>query len=236
MNPVKNIDVLDSAQFSEIATSRLEQALTSRDQDRPFHLFLSGGSTPQAIYAALAEKKIDWRGVHLWWGDERFVPHDHADSNYRMVKEALLDKIEIAPLQVHSWPILSTPELSADTYDREFRSYFVDKNQVLDLQLLGMGEDGHTASLFPGTKALMENERYCLANRVESKDCVRLTLTFPALALSRRVVFLVKGEGKAAVLREVVEENFHPAGQVAAGHQAIEFWIDPAAAAELTQK
>jgi 6-phosphogluconolactonase len=229
---VRKVEIIEK-NFAEDVTHRLCEAIRERDLERPFHLFLSGGSTPKVVYAALAEKDLNWDNVHLWWGDERFVPPDHADSNYRMVKEQLLDKLELRVNQVHPWPILSTPELSAETYQREFSAYFLSKDHSLDIQLLGMGEDGHTASLFPETEALSDNENYCNANYVPKFDTTRLTLTYPALALSRRVIFLVKGESKAEALREVLEEGLHPAAKVF-GRESTEFWLDPAAAKHLS--
>lgn len=232
---MKKIEVLDSAGYAATVIKRLTQTLQERDATRPFHLFLSGGSTPKVVYAGLADQNIDWKDVHLWWGDERFVPPDHPDSNYRMVREQLLEKIEISPLQVHAWPILSSPELSAETYDREFREYFETEGQTLDLQLLGMGDDGHTASLFPGTDALGVTDKMCVANHVEGKESVRLSLTFPALALSRRVVFLVKGAGKAEAVKSVLEDKLYPSSRVQA-RESVEFWLDTEAAAKLSEK
>jgi len=228
----RTIDILKSENYAETVTDRIRTALDERDRSNPFHLFLSGGSTPKVVYAALADSGIDWAGVHLWWGDERFVPPDHADSNFRMVKEQLLEKVSIPEKQVHGWPILSTPDLAAGTYEDEFRQIFLVEKQPLHFQLLGMGDDGHTASLFPGTPALEEKDRYCVANYVKNKDSTRLTLTYPALALSRRVVFLVKGEGKAQAAFEVLEEGKHPASKVF-GRESTEFWLDERAAQKL---
>lgn len=230
---MRSIDIQKTEDYVESVARRLAESVEQRDSDKPFHIFLSGGSTPKAVYARLATLGLDWTGVHLWWGDERFVPHDHPDSNCRMVREQLLSKINIPANQVHPWPILSTPALSAETYEREFQEHF-DQNEI-QIQLLGMGDDGHTASLFPGTKALEESERYCVANHVEGKDCVRLTLTYPALAKSERVVFLVKGEGKASALQEVLEQSKHPASKVF-GTQSTEMWLDESAASRLDLK
>lgn len=229
---MRTIEVLESDNFAQIVTERIADSLRERDKSKSFHFFLSGGSTPKVVYANLAQMGLDWTGVHLWWGDERFVPQDHPDSNYRMVKERLLDHIDLPALQVHPWPILSTPELSAETYDREFVSFFDSPEHSIDFQLLGMGDDGHTASLFPGTKALTEDSKFCVANHVEGKDSVRLSLTYPALAKSQRVVFLVKGAGKAEAVQAVLEEGQHPAAKVA-GEQSTEFWLDKDAASGL---
>lgn len=227
------VDILAADSFTELVTDRLAEILKKREHGTPFHLFLSGGSTPKPIYRSLSDRDIDWSEVHFWLGDERFVPHDHSESNFRMVKEQLLDRIEISTKQIHPWPILSAPVLSAETYDREFRRTFLHEGQPLSLQLLGMGDDGHTASLFPGSRALEEEERMCVENPVAGKESVRLTLTYPALALSRRVIFVLKGQDKAGVLKEVLEEGKHPAAQVKGVGQP-EFWVDTAAAAQLT--
>lgn len=232
---MKSIEILNTDTYTQEVIDRLSDLLTKRDTARPFHFFLSGGSTPKAVYAGLAEKNIDWSNLHFWWGDERFVPPDHADSNYRMVKEQLLAKIDLPALQVHPWPILSTPELSAETYDREFRSFFNSPNHTLDIQLLGLGDDGHTASLFPNSSALEESEHMCVANHVEGKESVRLSLTYPALAKSRRVIFLIRGAGKASAVREVLEENAHPAAKVL-GREQTEFWLDKEAAGALSEQ
>lgn len=226
---MSTLEKVESQNYTREAADRIIALLEGRDKDRPFHLFLSGGSTPKAIYAELAQRSLDWSQVHLWWGDERFVPADHPDSNARMVKEHLLDVIDLPPSQVHPWPILSTPELSAETYDREFRNFFEKGEHRLNLQLLGMGDDGHTASLFPNSSALGETEAMCVANHVKGKESVRLTLTFPALALSQHVLFLVKGEGKAEALRDVYDLGLHPAAQVL-GQESTLFLIDEAAA------
>lgn len=226
-------EIVPEAEYTDRAVDFLAQRLRSRAKDQPYHMFLSGGSTPKAIYRGLAEAGLDWEQVHLWWGDERYVPHDHSDSNYRMVKEALLDRVEIPAHQLHPWPILAHPELSAETYDREFRSVFERGGQTLNLQLLGMGDDGHTASLFPSSPALEETQAMAVANFVSSaQEKTRLTLTFPALALSQEIVFLIKGENKAGPLQEVLEQGRHPASRVR-GRESTVFFLDQAAAAKL---
>lgn len=229
---MKKIEKVNSDTYTDEAVALIRAHLEKRDKGKPFHMFLSGGSTPKAIYAQLAKGGLDWSNVHLWWGDERFVPSDHPDSNARMVREHLLDSIELPPAQVHPWPILSTPELSAQTYDREFRTFFDSDEHSVNLQLLGMGDDGHTASLFPDTEALQEKNARCVANHVKGKESVRLTLTYPALALSQSVIFLVKGEGKAEALRDVYDKGLHPAAKVE-GQQSTLFLIDEGAGKHL---
>ncbi len=227
-------EIVPSNEFTERAVAYLGQRISERDKSRPFHVFLSGGSTPKPIYSGLVQAGLDWTDVHLWLGDERYVPWDHPDSNYRMARETLVEPAGLAPEQIHPWPILATPELSAETYDREFRGVFERDGQVLDLQILGMGDDGHTASLFPDSPALEETSAMCVSNVVANvQEKNRLTLTFPALALSQDVVFLIKGEGKAAVLKEVLENGQHPASRVR-GQKSTVFFLDQAAAANLS--
>lgn len=227
------IEVVSSADYTERAVELLSQRLREREKDKPFHLFLSGGSTPKPIYKGLSQAGLDWSGVHIWLGDERYVPWDHPDSNFRMAREALIEPAGIAPEHSHPWPILATPELSAETYDREFRAVFERDQQPLHLQLLGMGDDGHTASLFPDSPALEETKAMCVANVVNAAERNRLTLTYPALALSRDIIFLIKGGGKARVLKEVVEQGQHPSARVR-GLESTTFFLDEAAAAELS--
>lgn len=229
-------EVVATSEYTDRAVRFLADRISSRDKGRPYHIFLSGGSTPKPIYEGLAKAGLDWSDVHLWWGDERYVPHDHSDSNTRMVREALLDPVGFPSHQVHPWPILAYPELSAETYDREFRSVFERGGQSVDLQLLGMGDDGHTASLFPGSPALEETKAMAVANFVATAaEKTRLTLTFPALALSREVIFLIKGSNKAEPLREVIEEGRHPASRVK-GQESTVFFLDQEAAANLSTR
>jgi 6-phosphogluconolactonase len=227
------IETVPTEQYTERAVAFLAQRLQAREMGKPFHLFLSGGSTPKPIYRGLAEAGLDWSNVHLWLGDERYVPWDHPDSNFRMAKEALIEPAGIPSEQTHPWPILASPELSGETYDREFRAVFERDGQSLHLQILGMGDDGHTASLFPDSPALAERDAMCVPNVVSAQEKNRLTLTFPALALSKEVVFLIKGGNKANVVKEVIEDGLHPSAQVR-GQESTVFFLDQGAAARLT--
>jgi 6-phosphogluconolactonase len=229
------IETVASEEYTERAVAALAERLKGRDKSQPFHMFLSGGGTPGPIYRGLAKSGLDWSGVHLWLGDERYVPWDHPDSNYRMARETLIEPAGIPSEQCHPWPILASPELSAETYDREFRGVFERDGQTLHLQILGMGDDGHTASLFPDSPALEEEEAMCVANVVNAQERNRLTLTFRALNMSREVFFLIKGEKKAAPLKEVLEEGKHPSARVK-GRESTVFFLDQAAAADLSAK
>ena len=196
----------DPAALSRRVADWLLEAATATDGI--FAVALSGGSTPRSLYRLLAEPPyrdtFPWSRTHWFWGDERFVPHDDALSNYRMVREALLSRAPIAAANTHPIPIdAGGPELAASAYERELKSFYgaerLDATRPLfDVTLLGLGNDGHTASLFPGTAVLAERARW-VAAVVGAKSEARITLTYPALESSRHVAFLVAGEEKRAV-------------------------------------
>ena len=177
-----------------------------------FAVALAGGSTPKATYAALARDhagRVDWPNVHVFFGDERTVPPDSGDSNYGMAREALLDHVPIGG--VHRMRGELAPEEAAERYEEELRNFFgPDGVPSLDLIMLGIGGDGHTASLFPNTPALGVTDRLTFANPVEKLDTVRLTLTVPVINAARAVNFLVAGEDKAEALREALEGDADP--------------------------
>src|SRR5919106_3561589 len=165
-----------------------------------FTVALSGGSTPKSVYALLASdgyrERIPWHQVHLFWGDERCMPPDHPESNYRMVRESLLAKIKIPNENVHRMPAEKEPGVAAVEYEAMLKESFHLSTGSLprfDLILLGIGEDGHTASLFPQSDAVAEVERLVVASRAQQKDLYRLTLTLPVLNHAADVVFLVAG-------------------------------------------
>jgi len=215
------------ADGAAVARAALQFWIDRHSRGGPFWVSLAGGSTPKELYRMLAEQPLNWSDLHLLWGDERFVPHDHVDSNYRMVKETLLDRISGVG-EVHPWKILADAAASAEDYEQVVRA----RPQGVDLCLLGMGDDGHTASLFPGTKGLEEKQRWAISNWVEKFNSDRLTLTYPYLNQSKEVLFLITGEGKAKALREVLRAGQHPAAGVR-GREATYFYLDKAAAAEL---
>ncbi len=179
-----------------------------------FHVALSGGSTPKALYNALARPEfaaqVDWRRVHIYFGDERSVPPDHPDSNYRMADLALLCHVPIPPDQVH--PMDAQPdhiEQNARAYEQLLRATLpkdADVIPILDLVLLGIGTDGHVASLFPRTSALQEQERLVTAVYVEKLQTWRMTITFPLINRARHVMLLATGRGKAEVIRQALQD------------------------------
>jgi 6-phosphogluconolactonase len=173
---------------------------------------LSGGSTPRPIYERLAgppyRDTFPWSRTHWFWGDERFVPHDDARSNYRMVREALLSRAPIPAVNVHPIPTEGlTPESAASAYEHQLKSFYgmdrLDQARPLfDVTLLGLGLDGHTASLFPGTAVLAERHDW-VAAVVGAKSEARITLTYPALESSQNVAFVVAGREKRAILERL---------------------------------
>jgi 6-phosphogluconolactonase len=177
----------------------------------PFRVSLSGGSTPKALYGLLASDefrgRFPWDRVSWYWGDERFVPQDHPESNYRMTREAMLAKAPIAPENVHPVPTDGTPEQAAQRYEQTLQKAYgaavLDPARPLfDITLLGLGLDGHTASLLPGEPVLAERKRWVAAVS-HGRPEVRITLTYPAIESSRHVAFLVAGREKAAILAEI---------------------------------
>lgn len=202
-----------------------------------FAVVLAGGSTPKATYEILARDyadEIEWGEVHVFIGDERTVPPDHDDSNFRMAKEALLARVPVG--SVHRMRGELEPDEAAREYEAELRDFFGGSPRF-DLIHLGIGEDGHTASLFPRTKALDIEDRLVVANPVEKLDTVRLTLTAPVINEARSVVFLVAGEGKAEALEEILEGNAgshdYPAKFIRPGDGGPEWMVDRGAASSL---
>src|SRR5262245_34633043 len=176
-----------------------------------FRVSLSGGSTPKALYTLLASEgfreQFPWQRVTWYWGDERFVPHDHPDSNYRMTREAMLAKVLIPPENVHPVPADGTPEDAASRYERILQAaYGADvldpARPLFDITLLGLGTDGHTASLLPGEPVLQERKRW-VAAVTHGRPEVRITMTYPAIESSRWVAFLVAGKEKASIFRSI---------------------------------
>jgi len=227
---------------AEIVVTSAQAAIAARER---FSIGLSGGSTPRPLYALLASPayapRIDWPNVHVFWGDERCVPPDHPDSNYRMARETLLDRVPLLPDNIHRMPGERDPEAGAGAYDAHLRSFFAADGEDVprfDLLLLGMGGDAHTASLFPGTAALGETDRWVAANYVEKLGAWRLTLTPPALNAAAEIVVLVSGADKAdaldAVLNSPTDPDRYPAQLLQPENGRLRWLVDRAAAARLS--
>jgi 6-phosphogluconolactonase len=186
-------------------------ARTAIERSGRFTLALAGGRTPQGLHARLPAEAIAWEKTTVLFGDERCVPPDHPDSNDRMVRETLLDRLPRPPAAVLRMEGERAPEEAASRYARAMREVFpAAAFPRIDLVLLGMGADGHTASLFPGTVALDERERWVVANHVPQLDAWRLTLTFPVLQSAAEVLFLIAGQDKARVFAEAFGGLPHP--------------------------
>ena len=167
------------------------------------NIALAGGSTPKKAYGLAADMDLDWSGATLWFGDERCVPPDDENANYRMAKEALLDRIEGDPPQVRRMPGEKGPHAGAEDYEREMQNTLGEELPRLDLVLLGLGPDAHTASLFPNQQAVAVSDRV-VAGVEEAgmpPEVPRITLTLPAINAARKVVFLVAGEDKSDAVR-----------------------------------
>jgi 6-phosphogluconolactonase len=196
------------------ASSRAAVAARGR-----FALALAGGRTPRGLYALLARDAtfrgaIPWDRTHVYWGDERHVPPEHPDSNYRMAREALLDHVPLPGANVHRVPV-EEPDArrAAERYEHDLRAGFALAGATpprFDLVVLGLGADGHTASLFPGAEALDETVRLAVATRAPAPPIERITLTLPVLNHAACVAFLVSGADKAAVVRAVLAEPRGP--------------------------
>jgi 6-phosphogluconolactonase len=221
----------------------IESAIASVADRGRFSIALSGGSTPRAVFARLAgdetaRLKVSWRQIDWWWSDERTVPPGDPDSNFRMAFESLLGHVPIDPARVHRLKGEVEPAQAASEYERELRAAFgVSAGEIprFDLVLLGLGADGHTASLFPGTPAVTERERLVVANDVPAMRAVRLTFTLPLINRARRVAFLVSGAEKAPILARVLEgpRGALPAQLVSPDDGELVWIVDSAAARDL---
>ncbi len=216
---------------AEIIAGRLKAARY------PFRLVLSGGSTPRATYQLLACKDIDWDCAELFFSDERFVPPDHKDSNYRMVRESLLSSEFVNPRKLLAIPTDGTPQSAADRYDETLRQQYGAGTleagvPLFHLTLLGLGDDGHTASLLPGQPVLQEMDRWAAAVP-QGRGEPRITLTYPALNSSELILFLVSGAGKRDALAQA-RGGIGPAGGIKPQGEVL-WLVDEAAAGEEDQ-
>ena len=198
--------------FDSVAKAIVEEANINIKSGGIFSIALSGGNTPSALYTLLGDKyreQVQWESVHIFWGDERFVPKEHSKSNYQMAFKTLLSKVPIPKENIHRIQTENrTPADSAKDYEGQIKDFFKSRVVLFDLVLLGVGEDGHTASLFPNEPLLEKKgswvesvtapEQYEISNRV--------TLTLNALNLSRKIFFIVSGKGKREIVKKVLQE------------------------------
>ena len=203
-----------------------------------FNIALSGGSTPRRLYEVLASppysKEMAWDRWQMFWSDERCVPADHEDSNYRMAREELLDHVAIPDTNVHRMRGDDDPHEAAQAYEAVVREVVQSQAPSFDLILLGIGDDGHTASLFPGTEALGEQDRLVVDNWVPDLQVHRITFTLPLINAAKVVAFLDTDETKAGVLRQVLEpapgEDMPPAGLVRPSPGVVHWFLTKQAA------
>ena len=250
MSDRRHVEVLpDAAALMEAAAEHLvtRAAAAIRSSGR-FVVALTGGATPKPLYESLASPRyadrIDWSRVHVFWGDERCVPPtDHA-SNYRMTRETLLDHVPVSTSAVHRIHGEDPPTVAAAAYEADLRRLFstpegpprATSGACFDLVLLGMGDNGHTASLFPGLTAVHERRRWVMAEYVAEVSMWRVTLTPPVINAAADVVFLVSGSGKAAMLQQVLEGPHRPdalPAQAIVPNSGCTWLVDAPAAAEL---
>lgn len=220
-----------------VSTSRNSIAAKKR-----FAVAISGGSTPRRLYMLLGSDayrhQVDWQHVHLFWADERCVPKEDEASNFRTAFDTLLSKVAIPDKNIHRIKGEEVPDKAARDYEEEMRRFFGESERPrFDLIILGMGEDGHTASLFPGSKSLDETVRLAIPVYLEESQKNRITLTLPVLNDADQILFLVAGPSKAAVLFEILgdgeKRKRFPAGMIRPTHGTMTWLVDHEAAGRL---
>lgn len=235
-----NANDLSNAAAKWIADT-ISETLKSKDR---FTIALSGGSTPQKLHTILAaspyKEQVDWSRVHFFWGDERAVPFEDNRNNAKMAFDTLLDHVPVQKENIHVMRTDISPEESADEYENKLKEYFSSTDNAkdsFDLVLLGMGDDGHTLSLFPGLPVVHESQRWATAFFLQQQDMFRITLTAPIVNRSAKIAFLVAGAGKAPALKEVLKGKYdpdkYPSQQIKPIHGELVWFVDKAAAAEL---
>ena len=232
---VADVDAI-SAQAAAAAVEIINAAVAARGR---CSLALSGGDTPRGLYRLLGShhrEHVPWARVHVFWGDDRYVPGDHPDSNYRLARETLLDHVPCPPGNVHAMPThLPSPADAAAAYDQALKQHFGEASgPAFDLNILGIGEDAHTASVFPGSPAVDEAECWVLDVHTHATPPTRLTLTLPALSHSTNIHVLVAGAAKARALRHALaadsDPHRYPASGIRRGSGVV--WVVDGAAAE----
>ncbi len=224
---------------AELFAGKAREAVRARGK---FSVLLAGGDTPRRTYELLAGKplrgRVPWEAVHLFWGDERCVPPDSPHSNYGMARKSLLDRVPVDPGHVHPVRCDLSPAEAAAAYEEELKVFFPGVPPRFDLALLGLGSDGHTASLLPGSPAVAEAVRWAAVAKRPEEAFSRVTVTLPLLNRASTVLFLVSGAGKADVLRALLEDGEaaarYPASLVRPVSGDLRWFVDAAAASALT--
>ncbi len=227
--------------LAEWITSLIEETLTRKDK---FSLVLSGGNTPKKLHLLLAsspyKERINWKKIHIFWGDERAVPFADERNNARMAFDTLLDKVEIPKDQIHLMDTSLSPEAAAAQYNEILFEFFGTDSlpfQTFDLVLLGMGDDGHTLSLFPGTPVIDEEKLWTSSFFLQAQDMHRITLTKNIVNHADHIVFMISGADKAKALHQVLEgernPHLYPSQVIAPSQGELHFFLDEAAASML---
>jgi 6-phosphogluconolactonase len=236
----KTVEILSDqsalvARSLELILSKLQTAIAQRGQ---FTIALSGGSTPKPLYEAIATQNLPWDKIHVFWGDERYVPPDHPDSNELMARRAWLDRVDIPEANIHAVPTLDgDPAVSAAKYEEHLREFFhtaPGEFPALDVVLLGMGDDAHTASLFPHTEALKVSDRLITVGNKDANP--RITFTYPFINAARSVIFVVAGANKRPALAKVFApeaDDFSYPSRLIRPQGELWWLLDSAAGAEL---
>ncbi len=240
INIFKDLSALSHSLATWIATD-IQQTLEHKDH---YDFVVSGGSTPRPLYKLLSESplknRIPWEKIHFFMGDERYVPFEDDRNNGKMVYETLLNHVPVPDSNVHFMDTTLAPEASAQAYEKMLHDYYTDSSATFDLVLLGMGDDGHTLSLFPGTEVVQEKKSWVAAPFVKAQDMYRITLTRSVVNRSNCIVFLAAGAKKAPVLQKVLEGAYDPdhyPSQVIKPENGKLYWyVDEAATSSLNKK
>ncbi|MCG6133772.1 MAG: 6-phosphogluconolactonase [Nostoc sp. LLA-1] len=236
----KTVEVLPDlsalvARSLDLILSKLATAIEERGQ---FTIALAGGSTPKPLYEAIAQQNLPWDKIHVFWGDERYVPPDHPDSNELMARRAWLDRVDIPAANIHAVPTLDAdPAVSAAKHEQHLREFFNSSPTdvpALDVVLLGMGDDAHTASLFPHTDALQVRDRLVTVGNKDGNP--RITFTYPLINAARSVIFVVAGANKRPALAQVfapVADDFSYPSRLIQPQGELWWLLDAAAGSEL---
>lgn len=224
---------------AELFAASAERAMAARGQ---FSVIVSGGETPRRTYELLSSepfrKRIPWEKVHMFWADERCVAPSDPRSNFRMIRQALLDQVPLREERIHPIICGNSPDDAAGAYESTLRSHFLKKYASLDFVILGMGNDGHTASLFPGSPLMDEQTRWSAATQKPGEDILRVTLTPLLLNRAKKVVFLVAGPDKASMLQSVLEgpqiPALRPAQSIRPAEGKLLWYVEQSAASRLS--
>ena len=227
---VRIFDDLDSL-HTEAAKLFTEQCALNIAKKGSFFAVLSGGKTPEGVYKLLAlpgySSKIDWGAVQIFWGDERCVGPNDDESNFKLAFDSFISKVDIPEKNIHRIKGELSPEAAARAYEEEIKRAFEGRPVAFDLVLLGIGPDGHTLSLFPGTEALKVADRLVIENWVEKLGSWRVTMTYAAMERAKNIVFLVAGENKAGVFSDIINmSQKYPASRVRPISGAITWLVD----------